>query len=106
MLVMIRDLYTANVGHPGYNAYALPELNCTPPEFVARAAATEGGMPANDSDRLWRPKHYEYLWAGAGYRLRVFSDVWALAYGRGFPGIGAEDTTSDARRVIRAATAH
>ena len=106
MLVMIRDLYTGNVGRPGYNVYALPELNCTPLEFVALAAASEGGLPAGNSDKLWRPKHYEYLWAGAGYRLRVFSDVWALAYGRGFPGLGVEDTTGDARRVIRTATGH
>jgi hypothetical protein len=100
MLVMIRDLYSGNVGHTGYNVYALPELNCTPIEWVSSAAIAEGGLPHHDTDKLWRPRHYEYLWAGAGYRLRVFSDVWSLAHGRAFPGIIAEDTVDDARRIV------
>ncbi len=101
MLTMIRDLYVGNVGHLGYDLYALPELNATPDEFVAAAALSEGGLPVNSTDKLWRPRHYEKLWAGAGYRLRVFEDMWETVYGSGFPGMHGEDTTDDARRIVR-----
>ena len=104
LLVMVRDLYTGNVGHLAYNLYALPELNVTPAEWVSGAALAEGGLPQTDKDPVWRPRHYEFLWAGAGYRLRVFSDVWNLAHGAPFPGIAVEETQDEARREILAVT--
>ena len=39
LLGMTRDVYVPNVGRPAYNLYALPEMNCTPVDFVARQAA-------------------------------------------------------------------
>jgi hypothetical protein len=104
MLVMIRDLYQGNVGRLGYNIYALPELNCTPVSWVAAEALVEGGLPSGDAASVWRPKHYELLWAGAGYRLRVFSDVWRQTHGAALKGIVPEATQYDARRTILAVT--
>jgi hypothetical protein len=100
MLAMIRDLYVPNVGKLGYNLYALPELNCTPPEFVA-SEALSGSQPLPESPKvLWRPAQADKLWAGATYRLRILNDVWALAYRDPIPGLGIENTTGDARTVV------
>ena len=101
MLVMIRDLYMPNIGRPAYNAYALPELNATPLEFVAQDARQNADRLGALQVRIWRPREYERLWAGAGYRLRVFSDVWMLAHGHEIPGLAREPTVDDARLIVR-----
>jgi hypothetical protein len=100
MLAMVRDLYTPNVGRLAYNLYAIPELNCTPVDFVATQALGDQGLPPTAQSRLWLPAHPEYLWAGAGYQLRVLSEVWTLAKGESIPNLVATDTVQDALDVI------
>ncbi len=100
MLGMTRDVYVPNVGRPAYNLYALPEMNCTPVEFVAReAVADRAALLAPDSG-LWRPQEYELLWGGAGTKLRVFSEVWAAATGHTFVGLEPESTVESSRTTV------
>lgn len=99
MLAMIRDLYVPNVGHLAYNVYALPELNCTPLEYVANEAANSTAVNAA-MDQLWRPTDYSKLWGGATYRLRVMNEIWELTHGKPIPGLGVEYTTEVARNVV------
>jgi hypothetical protein len=101
MLAMIRDMYTVNVGHPGYNRYAVPELNCTPLEFVAAEAIADAAKLEPSQERLWRPKNYLFLWGGAGFRLRVMNEVWALAYGQPMPRLPIETSWRDAQEVLQ-----
>jgi len=100
MLAMTRDLYTPNVGHLGYNLYTLPELNCTPVNFVASEASRNPAVPGAGQAGLWRPDHYEYLWAAAGPQLRVLNEVWVLLNEDPIPGVRIDDTVDAARRVI------
>ena len=104
MLAMIRDLYIPNVGHLSYNLYALPELNCTPLEFVAAEAALNRAILAEE--KVWRPAKAEYLWAGAAYRLRVLNEVWSISHQQPIPGLGLERTTDLARKVIKLTSYH
>lgn len=98
MLVMIRDLYVPNIGRLGYNMYSIPELNCTPLEYLASEAKKDVGNI--NSDAIWRPDSYSDLWGGAGYRLRVFNEVWQTVHAEELAGIGVTDTISEALAII------
>lgn len=100
MLAMTRDLYIPAVGKLGYNLYALPELNCTPMEFVAAAAIEEHEALGPHQTQLWRPKHYDELWGGAGTKLRIFNEVWTVTHGHPIPGLAPDNTVDDARQVV------
>lgn len=100
MLAMIRDVYTPNVGRLAYNAYALPELNCTPVEFVASQASADAEALRFDMPALWRPEQHEFLWAGAAYQLRVLGEIWLLTHAYPIPGLPAEETTEAARALL------
>jgi hypothetical protein len=102
MLAMVRDLYAPNAGHVAYNLYALPELNCTPIAFVAAEALKDRAALGADQTTLWRPRDYAFLWAGAGYRLRVLNEVWALVKDAPMPGLGIDTSTEQAQRVVAA----
>jgi len=99
MLAMVRDLYRPNVGHLGYNVYALPELNCAPLEFVASSAAAATNLGKNQ-ETLWRPDNYDVLWAGAGYQLSVLNEVWTVVYGHSMHGVGKTSTTDAAHEIV------
>ena len=104
MLAMIRDLYTPNVGRPGYNVYALPELNCTPVDYVAgQARDASAELLGPTMHVIWRPPNAEYLWGGAGYQLRVMNDVWSAVNEKPIPGVGLESSYKEARGVLTAA---
>jgi hypothetical protein len=101
MLAMIRDLYTVNVGHLGYTLYAVPELNCTPLEFVAAEAIANSAKLEPPLKHVWRPKNYLYLSGGATSRLRVMNEVWALVHDQPMPGLDVEASWEDARDFLR-----
>jgi hypothetical protein len=100
MLGMTRDLYVPNVGRLGYNLYALPELNCTPVEFVASSALADRGLLATGLAAVWRPQDHLALWGGAATKLRIFGEVWDVTHGRPVPGLVPEDSISAARRIV------
>ncbi len=102
LLGMTRDVFVPNVGRPGYNSYALPEMNCTPVDFVARSAAAERDALLDPSGKLWRPRDYELLWGGAATKLRVFSEVWAASKGEPLRGLEPEATIDSSRRTVLA----
>lgn len=99
MLGMTRDLYVPNVGREGYNVYALPELNCTPVEFVAVSAAEEH-LPDAAMTTTWRPRDYTKLWGGAATKLRILSELWTVVHGEELPGLEAIETLPDAHRIV------
>jgi hypothetical protein len=100
MYAMVRDLYTPNVGRLGYNLYALPELNCTPVEYVAAEAALDPNVPGAAQAKVWLPRSPESLWAGAGYQLTVLNEVWAMLGQPPIPGITVNDTAAAARGIV------
>lgn len=99
LIMMLRDLYVPNIGRLGYNAYLLPELNCTAVEFVAREASEDTGDLSNGKV-LWRPREYWKVWAGAEYKLRALSEVWRAMTGEGLPGIRPTATIPEAVQVL------
>ena len=101
MLGMTRDLYMPAVGRLGYDLYALPELNCTPVEFVATAAVAERASLGQHQSQLWRPKDYQALWGGAATKLRILSELWVVIHGTALPGLDPENTVDAARAVVR-----
>lgn len=98
MLVMMRDMFTPNVGRLGDNLYTLCEINCAPTTFVATEAKRDLHL-IESSSRIWRPKGSK-LYAGDNYRLRVFSEVWQAFYGVALPGVYPTDTVSEALRIV------
>jgi hypothetical protein len=100
LLGMTRDLYINNVGHLSYNLYSLPELNCTPVEFVASSFLQEVPIFDPTQNKTWRPKKYQTLWGGAATKLRILSELWITATGHSLPGIEPEDTLTATRRVV------
>lgn len=100
LIGMTRDLYTKNIGHPSYNLYSLPELNCTPVEFVANSFLEESPTPDSIQNKTWRPKNYQMLWGGAATKLRILSEVWMTVTDHTLPGIEPEDSLSATSRVI------
>lgn len=100
ILGMTRDAYVPNVGRPAYNLYALPEMNCTPVEFVAREAVADRAALLAPDRSVWRPREYELLWGGAGTKLRVLSEVWAAATGDPFTGLEPESTVDTSRLTV------
>jgi hypothetical protein len=99
LVAMLRDVYVPNIGKLGYNLYILPELNCTPIQFVA-AEARKHPSELLDKNTVWRPQHSEDLWAGAGYKIRSLAEVWAALKDTKLPGQPATDTIDDAIEVI------
>jgi hypothetical protein len=99
MLSMSRDMFTPNVGRLGENLYTLCEINCTPIAFRAAEATRELGV-IKTSDNIWRPREYQHLYAGAGYRLRVLSEVWQAFYGAPLPGLQPTDTVGESLRIV------
>ena len=55
LLAMTRDVYVPSIGKLAYNLYALPEMNCTPVEFVAGELGSDMASVLENRDRLWRP---------------------------------------------------
>lgn len=100
MLGMTRDLYVPNVGREGYNVYALPELNCTPVDFVAKSAAEDPLLPDAGMKTTWRPRNYTLLWGGAATKLRILSEMWTVVHGEPLPGLDAVETLPDAHRIV------
>lgn len=100
MLAMVQDVYVPNVGRLGYNLYALPELNCTALEFVASEAQRDFGDNPPPMDKLWRPKNYEVLWAGASSQLAVMNEIWSLTHPTPIPGIHTSSTLAAASEVV------
>lgn len=100
MLAMIRDLYTPGVGRFAYNLYALPELNCTPLEFVAAEALADADALRGELKSVWRPREFQHLWGGATYRLRVFAEVWSIVYGSPMNGLQPTSTADESRSVV------
>ncbi len=100
MTAMTRDLFTPGVGKPGYNLYAIPEINCAPVEYVASQARMSPDIMAGTLSSIWRPANPEYLWAGAAYRLRVFHELWYTAHGLEIPGINREEAIVQARQLL------
>ena len=100
MLAMPRDLFTPNIGRLAYNLYAIPELNCTPVEYIAASAAAERAQLQPTMASVWRPPNRDYLWAAAGYQLTVMNEIWALVNATPMPGINTNDTVDFASQVV------
>lgn len=94
MLGMTRDILTTGVGHLAYNVYALPEMNCTPVEFVARSAVEDPGFAEVAKEVVWRPTDFALLWGGTTTKLEVMSEVWQTFKGQAMPGIPARSSAA------------
>ncbi len=99
LLVMLRDVYTPNIGKLSYNLYMVPELNCTPIDFMAGEVNSDFDA-VRRADRTWRPRHSERLWGSTGLMLRVLSEVWDVTSGTPLPGVVSPDTVADSLRVV------
>jgi hypothetical protein len=99
LVVMWRDVYTPNVGSTSPIPYILPELNCEPRSYLASEIKNSGTALLRE-DRFWRPSHPDYLWAGPGYILRIFSEVWQASYGRPIKNVAPTQTTQQAIPVV------
>jgi hypothetical protein len=98
LVAILRDVFVPNIGRLSGNVYLLPELNCTPFEFVAEEAVW---ADLTVQDKLWIPEEREKLWAAATYKLRNLGEVWQVITGEEFNiGEPVTDTISDSEAVI------
>lgn len=100
MTVMSRDLFVPGIGKTGYNLYALPEINCTPLEYLVSQAFLDQSIMSGSISSIWRPLHPEFLWAGTAFRVRVFNEVWYMVHGEEIPGLHQEDSISLAKKTL------
>jgi hypothetical protein len=100
MLAMPRDLFKPNIGRLAYNLYAIPELNCTPVEYIAASAALERKNLTTSMQSVWLPPNEEYLWAASGYQLTVLNEVWSLVNASPIPGLTRNDTVNYASQIV------
>jgi hypothetical protein len=99
LLAMLRDVYTPNIGKLSYNLYLIPELNCTPIDFLADQVS-EDFEAVRQTTRTWRPKHSERLWGSTGLMLRVLDEVWDVMTGIPLPGVVSPETVPDSLKVL------
>ncbi len=99
LLAMLRDVHVTHIGRVSYNLYVLPELNCTPFSFLS-SKAREHTAELLEARRIWRPDNYQDLWAAAGFKLRVLSEVWEAVTGTSFQSFPASKTVDDSILVI------
>ncbi len=99
LLAMLRDVHVTHIGRVSYNLYVLPELNCTPFSFVC-SKAREHTSELLEARQIWRPDNYQDLWAAAGFKLRVLSEVWEAVTGTPFQFFPASKTVDDSILMI------
>lgn len=57
-------------------------------------------FPSSEARRIWRPDNYQDLWAAAGFKLRVLSEVWEAVTSTPFQSFPASKTVDDSILVI------
>ena len=99
LILLLRDIYTHNVGRLAYNLYLLPELNTTPFPYVVEEANKNPDEVVR-AKTIWVPPDRESLWGATTLKLRAFGEVWRTIYGNALPGVGPASTVEDAVVVL------
>lgn len=99
IVAMSRDVFVPNVGHPSLVPFTLPEINCAPRDYLREQVASADPRELN-SPVFWRPDNPEYLWAGAGYIVRLLNEVWQAAAGESLRDLGTTDAANESLAVI------
>ena len=86
LIAMLRDVYIPNVGKLSYNYYSIPEINCTPINFVVNEIlANREKVLTGNYLRPWYPKDADFvIWGITGNKLKTLHDVWPKLLGSSF----------------------
>ena len=79
LIALLRDVYMPNIGKLSYNLYSLPELNCTPVNYIVQEVINDRSEVATgDYFKPWYPKDADsVIWGITGNKLKTLREIWS-----------------------------